>query len=73
MIRVQCRCGRWLETDGAARPECPCGSSSIRRVQAPPPRIRGCASGPLVETVELPPLRVNLALGSWPETEYTHE
>ena len=63
MIDVLFACGhaqRWHDADGA--PVCSvCRETRVARVQAPPPRFRGHASGPCVATTHLGPARVNLA------------
>lgn len=44
-------------------PVCPeCGERRIARVSAPPPSIRGVCSGPIVTSVKLDPITVNLCL-----------
>ena len=61
-VSVQFSCGHMhqVAADGAS-PACQtCGNRSIAYVQAPAPTIRGVATGPHVETVQLEACAVSL-------------
>lgn len=63
MVTVVLACGHQMTAadDAETAPICACGERRIGRVFAPPPRIRGVASGPHVKTELLDPIVVNLA------------
>lgn len=62
MISIRFACGHTLDADpDKAAPICHCGEKRIALVKAPPPRIVGTATGPLVETKPMEPGTVNLA------------
>lgn len=57
------RCGHSMrvDPDKVSSPVCACGERQIARaLNAPAPRFRGVASGPLVTPVSLPPIAVSL-------------
>lgn len=59
---LRCGCEVPFDATSDSAPVCPVhGNQSVRRVlRMPKPRIRGVASGPVVQTVALPPLTAPL-------------
>lgn len=63
-MRVRFVCGHSVSVDAAKAhsPVCACGEQRVARVlDAPLPRFRGVASGPLVEQANLPAVPVSFA------------
>lgn len=60
-VRFSCGTQGTVSPSVTERPVCGCAESHpIVRVSAPPPSIRGVCSGPMVTTVALAPIAVNL-------------
>lgn len=62
-MQVIFTCGHTVRPDAKAEsaPVCPtCGNRTIERVEVRPPRFTGAASGPHVETRDLPAVPVSL-------------
>lgn len=67
-IEISFACGhdvQSVDVDRVPSPTClQCGESRVARVHnVPAPRITGCASGPLVQTVALPAIAIAVGSG----------
>lgn len=67
VIAISFACGhdlQMIDVDRVPEPHCPhCGESRMARVDAPAPRITGCASGPHVTTRALEAIPITVGRG----------